>query len=467
MEPRKADEISHAFIVAQRKVLLRFEQGTSYYSTFPWSIVRLLGYIVEPAGQEREHAVHQSRTFAVELCQMFDAGQLSVSNFAGDFFRGSLLASLRAWASGRDTAMPQNLFRETLAYGLSLVCMQRLEGRHHLVNMKMGGSRASTAATVSAALRRRQNPGTRQASFRDEFEEHLQKFQMLVPEKWNSLAELHRLVSGQNLDIMFSDVSREELVIAEAAQARNHSAGDIVLFQQHIKTVLREGSCYAIPACVDACSGDTCYDIVQLLSLKPSAKKYMERVVGISWSGAPDKWQDSVAVAVLGRCKLSPEGPIDLEAPCMMVTHVTHATRKPVDISTIARCLRASRIRVLSCGSGLIKLFRRSMLRRAQAPQACAKSSKDPCKPTVTSPTLRPLRKRELRRASCAPFRLTIRSLPAPAVWNHFQCRNCSGFATSQKTRFFSSWKTHTAMTKPSKAMSSVALSDAQAAELA
>ena len=88
VEPRKADEISNAFIVAQRKVLLRFEQGTSYYSTFPWSIVRLLGYIVEPAGQEREHAVHQSRTFAVELCQMFDAGQLNVNNFAGDFSEG-------------------------------------------------------------------------------------------------------------------------------------------------------------------------------------------------------------------------------------------------------------------------------------------------------------------------------------------------------------------------------------------
>ena len=304
-----ADSIANAFLVAQRKVLLRFKQGTSFYSSFPWSLISLLGYVVQPSGQTRARAIQTSRRYADELCARFDANQLQISGFASRFFEGDLLQSLRSWGRGSaDDAMNNHLFRELLSYGLSLTAMQRLEGRHHLVNLKVGPSRASAAATVSAALRRRQNTDVHQDSFRQTFERNLQRFHLLVPERWNSMAELHRYVSGQHVEVMFQDVTRVDAIIAQHGPGSDSRAfagagtdADLVLFQQHLKTVLREGFCYAVPVGLD--SGITQYDLVQVLSLKPAAKKYMERVVGLEWTGAPDKWQDHLAVAVLGRCE--------------------------------------------------------------------------------------------------------------------------------------------------------------------
>ena len=210
-----AETIKQAFLVAKRKVMLRFEQGTSYYSTFPWSIVKLLGPVVVPAGPSRQQAERDSRTFASELCELFDKGQLSAASgtFASQFFEGDLLTALRSW--GKDSAslgapMADALFQLLLAYGLALVSMQRLEGRHHLVNLRMSASRASAAATVSAALRRRQNGDAHHPTFRAEFEDHLQSLDLLVPEAWDSAAELHRLVSGHHLSIMFQDLGVDD-----------------------------------------------------------------------------------------------------------------------------------------------------------------------------------------------------------------------------------------------------------------
>ena len=113
------------------------------------------------------------------------------------------MTALRSW--GKDSASPgapmaDALFQLLLAYGLALVSMQWLEGRRRLVNLRASASRASAAATVSAALRHRQNGDAHHPTFRAEFEDHL------VPEAWDSAAELHRLVSSHHLSIMFQDL---------------------------------------------------------------------------------------------------------------------------------------------------------------------------------------------------------------------------------------------------------------------
>ena len=176
VDSESAGKIRNCFEIAKRKILLRFQQGTSYYTTFPWNVVSLLRYVLTPAGGARCKAVRQSRTFAEELCQKHDAGQLPTGHFADMFFAGDMLLALRSWSAmtGPNDAMDESLFAELLSYGLALVCMQRLEGRHHLVSLKMGASRASSASTVSAALRRRLNQDVLQPSFRDGFESHLQ-----------------------------------------------------------------------------------------------------------------------------------------------------------------------------------------------------------------------------------------------------------------------------------------------------
>ncbi|CAE7699856.1 PREP1 [Symbiodinium sp. CCMP2592] len=309
-----ADDISKAFVVAQRKVLLRFEQGSAYYTKFPWCVVKLLRYILVPPGQERVAAERNSRQLAADWCRQRDAGQLQVrGTFAEHLFEGDFLVSMRNWGGGGEgTVMDNNLFAELVGYGVSLVSMQRLEARHHLVNIKMGSSRASGATTASAALRRRQNPDCRQKSFRAEFEDYLQRFDELVPEDWSSMAELHRLVSGHHIAVMFRDVATEDAMIQQLSSSnRVQTPAHLLELFNHIKVVLREGAFYAVPVSTGA-SGATTYDVMQLLSFKPSAKKYMERVVG--WGSGADKWQDHVAVALLGQRVVEPgRVTIDLE----------------------------------------------------------------------------------------------------------------------------------------------------------
>ena len=309
-----ADDISKAFVVAQRKVLLRFEQGSAYYTKFPWCVVKLLQYLLVPAGQQRVAAEHNSRQLAADWCRQLDAGQLQVrGTFAEHLFEGDFLMSMRKWGDGgANTVMDNNLFAELVGYGMSLVSMQRLEARHHLVNIKMGSSRASGATTASAALRRRQNPDCRQESFRAEFEDYLQRFDELVPEEWNSMAELHRLVSGHHIAVMFRDVATEDSIIQKLSSSnRVQTPAHLLELFNHIKLVLREGAFYAVPVTMGS-NGATTYEVMQLLSFKPSAKKYMEQVVG--WGSGTDKWQDHVAVALLGQHVVGPgRVTIDLE----------------------------------------------------------------------------------------------------------------------------------------------------------
>ena len=289
-----ADDISKAFVVAQRKVLLHFEQGSAYYTKFPWCVVKLLQYLLVPAGQQRVAAEHNSRQLAADWCRQLDAGQLQVrGTFAEHLFEGDFLMSMRKWGDGgANTVMDNNLFAELVGYGMSLVSMQRLEARHHLVNIKMGFSRASGATTASAALRRRQNPDCRQESVRAEFEDYLQRFDELVPEEWNSMAELHRLVSGHHIAVMFRDVATEDSIIQKLSSSnRVQTPAHLLELFNHIKLVLREGAFYAVPVTMGS-NGATTYEVMQLLSFKPSAKKYMERVVG--WGSGTDKWQDHV-----------------------------------------------------------------------------------------------------------------------------------------------------------------------------
>ena len=211
LDAAQANLVEAGFDLAKRKVHLRFQQATSFYTHFPWSLCKLLGYIKKPAGADRDAARARSREFALELLVAWDGGHLPTKTFASKFFELPLLDDLKDWAHGGvgACAMRLRLFKELLSYSLSLVVMQRLESRHHLVNQRLTPSRASSAAAISASLRRRLNPDSRTESFRLHLEKYLQEFDTLVPEQWNSMAELHRLVSGHNLQLMFQSTEKD------------------------------------------------------------------------------------------------------------------------------------------------------------------------------------------------------------------------------------------------------------------
>ena len=178
--------VEAGFELAKKKVYLRFQQGSSFYSTYPWNICKLLAYVMQPAGPARTGAIADSRRFARELL----GSNLPSNTFADKFFNGTFKEQMEEWAGGAGP-MPTALFRELLSYSLSLVAMQRLESRHHLVNLRLQPSRASSAAQVSAHLRRKLNNDIRDDRFRLRLERYLHEFEKLVPEKaWQNYTDL-------------------------------------------------------------------------------------------------------------------------------------------------------------------------------------------------------------------------------------------------------------------------------------
>ena len=292
--------VNDAFTLAKRKVALRFQQGTSFYTTFPWNICKLLNYVQQPRGTQRDRASSESKLFAQELLQSWSSGTLPSNTFASRFFHGSLLSGLQHWASS-DEPMQSSLLKELLSYGLSLVVMQRLESRHHLVNLRMVPSRASGATAVSAFLRRKLNPDIHQENFRLNFERYLHEFDQLVPEEWGSMSELHKLVSGHNLNVMFQDTSKEDAMIAAVAAPRGANTTEMLAFQAHVKAVLKDGGYYALPTDIRP-DGSTQYLLVQFVSSKPEAKKYMEKI--LHWGR--DMWHEQAAVITLGTVVVQP-----------------------------------------------------------------------------------------------------------------------------------------------------------------
>ena len=293
-----ASKIAIGFATAKQKVALRFKQATSYLETYPWNLVNVLSFLCAPSDV---NCFKTSKAFASSLVQQYDAGLL---RNMGQFSRfldsaNSLGQSMREWSSSDSPIMNAELYQELLGYGTALLCMQRLEAKHHLVAQRMSTARGSTPATISANLRRALNSDVHSDDFRENFPRYMFEFKKLVDLPWQSRAELARLISGYHLHTMFANVSAEQALIAQVTHERNAGAQANVqcLRDQvaHIKTMLAEGDFYAMPVAV-APNGDTTYNVLQLLSLQPSLKKYMQRVLKVD-----DPWHQKLSVMLLGQ----------------------------------------------------------------------------------------------------------------------------------------------------------------------
>lgn len=297
--------IKRSFETAKGAMMLRFQQGTGFYEEFPWSLPKLMTFILVGEG-DREAAIKESRASAAELIRLYRAGSLQQGIFADKFFAAGLplAAELAEWAFGSH-CMQDGLFHELLSYAFSLVAMQRLESRHHLVNMRVSPARASSAAYVSANLRRTLNNDVKEESFRQKFEHYLQHFEELVPETWQSKCELHKLISGHSLALMFQDVSADCALVQAYSLPPRPRRNDLILkMHEHVRVALAPGSCYAVPVS-QTDTGATVYMIVKLVDKRPDAKKYMQR--SLQWNTKADPWHDCVGVIALGTTTVEPE----------------------------------------------------------------------------------------------------------------------------------------------------------------
>ena len=127
--------------------------------------------------------------------------------------RGPCRASLLKWASGEVMAEPMLL--ELLAYSTGLVVMQRLESRHSLLKRFLAWRHKQMPATLSAALRRRENKDLESDHFRACLPDLLSCIGELDPEDWTCKTEFLERFSSSSAcalhDPLTADVPRKEL----------------------------------------------------------------------------------------------------------------------------------------------------------------------------------------------------------------------------------------------------------------
>lgn len=292
--------LKQSFQTAKHAVALRFRQATSYLTTYPWNIVKILWFFC----QQHEAAAARSKAFAAELVGEFDRG---LHQKCGEFSRfldpsEPLGVALRKWATTNDADMDPGLLMELFGYAATLTCMQRLEAKHHLVNQRLSIARNSTPSTLSSNLRRALNSDVQSPNFRENFERYLLEFHKLVDTPWHSRRELARLVSGYHMEIMFRDLSEEQSLIS-AQVVGNNTGKHVMEWLNHLKSVLCVGEYYGVPTEV-SCDGSTNFLLIQLLSFTPARKQYMQKVM--KWSDDPDPWFEKVGVVVIGKAVAGP-----------------------------------------------------------------------------------------------------------------------------------------------------------------
>lgn len=127
--------IEEGFATAKRLLEARFLQYTSFLTKPPWNLVGLLEFIL-PGIDSQEDAIANSRKKASNILRAFDSGNLgNVGDVGEKFLKGLHRRALQRWAKGLDHFMNQQLYRELVGWASSLLVMQRLEAKHHLVHV--------------------------------------------------------------------------------------------------------------------------------------------------------------------------------------------------------------------------------------------------------------------------------------------------------------------------------------------
>ena len=93
------------------------------------------------------------------------------------------------WASGDSVPMYQPMFNELVGYATSLVVMQRLESRHSLLKRFLSWRYKQMPATLSAALRRKENQDLKSQLFQENLPELLASIGELDQGQWGCKTE--------------------------------------------------------------------------------------------------------------------------------------------------------------------------------------------------------------------------------------------------------------------------------------
>jgi hypothetical protein len=169
---------------------------------------------------------------------------------------GPFRARLVEWASGDSVPMYQPMFKELVGYATSLVVMQRLESRHSLLKRFLSWRYKQMPATLSAALRRKENQDLKSQLFQENLPELLASIGELDQGQWGCKTEFLERITRSSACAVHDQLQNERQVkesfqeqLAIAAGQKRQEADEVPelpLLREHIKTVLVKGQCFAL-----------------------------------------------------------------------------------------------------------------------------------------------------------------------------------------------------------------------------
>lgn len=216
LDDETSQKLLRSFQDCKHEMEFRGKQAWSFWDCLPHKLLSMGHHFLTAS----LHDEQKSRKRAVCLLEEYDSCTDKpslgvVSWYVFSRHRNDLLH----WCV-EEKPMSSNLRSILFGYCSSLLVMQRLEGRHHLVNIRLTKGRALLPAGLMADLRRKQHPDLRMVEFRNMFPELLRNLSELVPDSsWQSRRELLKRVYGFGLEDLHPDVSAEQALMDKTTAA--------------------------------------------------------------------------------------------------------------------------------------------------------------------------------------------------------------------------------------------------------
>lgn len=223
LEHESAQKLMESFQNCKQEMLFRSQQAWSYWDQLPHNILALGYHFLTGSALDENDSRERAKNLLYAYDNCSDKSSLGIVSW---YFFSKHRQDVLNWCI-KGQGMTPCLTSLLMGYGTALIVMQRLEGRHHLINLRLSRGRALLPGGLQADTRRARHPDLQLAEFQQAFPSLLQNFSALVPEhSWQSRRELLRHVYGFGLEELHPDVTTEQELLDRSATAIGHGSSE-------------------------------------------------------------------------------------------------------------------------------------------------------------------------------------------------------------------------------------------------
>ena len=223
LPPDTQKSLRDTFAECKNQMIFRSMQAWSFWKTLPYSILAIGYHLISESKADEDNDKTKCRRLLAEYDSSPSKASLGLVtwNFFG---RPDIRRVVQDWLEGQKSMGPK-LKQMLIGYGTALIVMQRLEGRHHLVQINVSKGRALSPGGVFADLRRARHKDLRMPEFRQQLPALMAGVSDLVPH-WTSRRDMLRQIYGYGLEQLHEDVTAEEAIIESKGLQSNQQTLD-------------------------------------------------------------------------------------------------------------------------------------------------------------------------------------------------------------------------------------------------